>query len=89
VKVIFSGRAWADYRYWAQGDTKTLLRINELIEQCRRDPFGGIGKPEPLRGDLKGLWSRRISQSDRLIYRVAGKGDDQSLEIASCRFHYE
>jgi toxin YoeB len=63
-------------------------RINELIKQCKRTPFKGGGKPEPLRGDLTGWWSRRISQEDRMVYRVSGAGEAQSLEIAQLRFHY-
>jgi toxin YoeB len=66
-----------------------LARINELIKDGLRNPFGGIGKPEPLRGNLKGWWSRRITQEHRLVYRVRGTGDEQALEIASCRFHYD
>jgi toxin YoeB len=64
-----------------------LERLNALIRECQRQPFAGIGKPEPLRGDLKGWWSRRITVEDRLIYRVTGKAPNQQLEIAQCRFH--
>jgi toxin YoeB len=59
-----------------------------MIEQCKRTPFKGIGKPEPLRGNLKGWWSRRINQSDRMVYRVSGEGDKQCLEIAQLKHHY-
>jgi toxin YoeB len=59
-----------------------------LIKECRRSPFKGTGRPEPLRGDLQGWWSRRITVEDRLVYRVSGKGDAQALEIAQCRYHY-
>jgi toxin YoeB len=69
-------------------DPKWLLRLNGLIEACRRTPFKGSGKPEPLRGELSGLWSRRINRKDRLVYRVAGKQPDQQLEIVQCRGHY-
>jgi toxin YoeB len=65
-----------------------LARVNDLINDCRRSPFKGLGKPEPLRGDLQGWWSRRINTEDRLVYRVTGKPPDQALEIAQCRFHY-
>lgn len=65
-----------------------LSRINLLIAECLRHPFEGTGKPEPLRQNLKGWWSRRIDREHRLVYRVAGTGDAQALEIAQCRFHY-
>jgi toxin YoeB len=85
---MFADHAWEDYLYWQVHDANTLQRVNDLIEACRRDPFRGIGKPEPLKDDLKGWWSRRINTSDRLIYRVSGSGLAQALEIAQCRFHY-
>lgn len=88
MKIVFADHAWEDYQYWLDTDRKTLVRLNGLIEECRRTPFKGTGKPEPLRGDLKGWWSRRLTQEDRLVYRVEGKGKDQRLEIAQCRFHY-
>jgi toxin YoeB len=88
VKLVFSDAAWADYLHWVEADAKTLQRINALIEECRRGPFVGTGKPEPLKGDLQGWWSRRITREDRLVYRVIGQGADQRLEIAQCRFHY-
>ena len=88
VKLVFADQAWEDYLYWQETDRKTLKRVNDLIEECRRNPFKGTGKPEPLKGDLQGWWSRRITPEDRLVYRVEGKGKDQRLEIAQCRFHY-
>ena len=88
MKLVFADRAWQDYLHWQGVDANVLDRINSLIEECRRTPFKGTGKPEPLRGDLKGWWSRRITLQDRLVYRVAGAGKDQRLEIAQCRFHY-
>jgi toxin YoeB len=88
VRTIFSAQAWEDYLFWFETDPATLRRINALIGECRRSPFRGTGKPEPLKGDLQGWWSRRINREDRLVYRVRGKGDEQSLEIAQCRFHY-
>lgn len=88
MKLVFSDEAWEDYQYWLNTDSKTLTRINDLIEQCRRTPFKGTGKPEPLRGDLTGWWSRRINQADRMVYRVSGAGNEQCLEIAQLRFHY-
>ena len=65
-----------------------MERLNALIRECQREPFKGIGKPEPLRGDLQGWWSRRITLEDRLVYRVTASGAAQQLEIAQCRFHY-
>ena len=77
-----------DYLYWHAADAKVFARLNGLIEECRRVPFKGTGKPEPLKGDLSGWWSRRITASDRLVYRVRGTPPDQRLEIAQCRLHY-
>lgn len=88
MKLVFSSRAWEDYLHWQAHDPKTLDRINTLISECRRHPFAGIGKPEPLKGNLSGLWSRRITGEHRLIYRVAGAGEDQALQIVQCRYHY-
>ena len=88
MKLVFSEHAWADYLYWQATDTAMLHRLNELIRATLRDPFTGIGKPEPLRGDLSGFWSRRIDSAHRLVYRVSGKGDGQALEIVACRYHY-
>ena len=88
MKVIFASHAWEDYLFWAAQDRNGLARINDLIEDCRRRPFAGLGKPEPLKGDLRGWWSRRITVADRLVYRVSGSPPDQRLEIAQCRHHY-
>ncbi|MGC1301432.1 MAG: Txe/YoeB family addiction module toxin [Caulobacteraceae bacterium] len=88
MKLVFAAQAWEDYLHWQQMDKAVLERLNSLIKECRRDPFKGTGKPEPLKSDLKGWWSRRITLEDRLVYRVAGAGPDQRLEIAQCRFHY-
>ena len=88
MKLVFSDQAWEDYQYWISINDKERDRINELIKQCTRTPFKGTGKPEPLKGDLTGWWSRRISQEDRMVYRVSGTGDGQSLEIAQLQFHY-
>ena len=88
MKLIFSDQAWADYLHWQSAQPNTLERVNALIKDCRRSPFTGIGKPEPLRGDLQGWWSRRITLEDRLVYRVTGKGAAQQIGIAQCRFHY-
>jgi len=88
VKLLFAGTAWEDYLHWLAEDPKTLARINALIKECRRDPFRGTGKPEPLGGNLSGFWSRRIDREHRLVYRVSGKGEAQVMEIAQCRYHY-
>jgi toxin YoeB len=84
VKLVFHERAWEDYQYWLETDRDLLARVNSLIKECCRDPFRGIGKPEPLRGSLAGWWSRRITREHRLVYRR----QDDSLLIAQCRLHY-
>lgn len=76
--------AWEDYLYWQTQDRKTLKRINKLIQDTERHPFEGVGKPEPLRGNLSGYWSRRIDDVNRLVYSVKEK----TLIIVSCRTHY-
>lgn len=88
MKIVFADAAWEDYLHWQHTDRKMLRRLNDLIRECCRTPHKGTGKPEPLNGDFKGWWSRRITDKDRLVYRVAGKGADHRLEIAQCRFHY-
>jgi toxin YoeB len=84
MKLVFSDPAWEDYLYWQQSDKNILKRINELIKDIKRSSFTGIGKPEALKHNLAGFWSRRINSEHRIIYRV----DDDSFEIASCRYHY-
>ena len=86
--VTFSDRGWKEYTATFEADVRQLKKLNALMEECRRHPFTGTGKPEPLKDNLKGWWSRRISQEHRLVYRVTGSGDAQVLEIAQCRFHY-
>jgi toxin YoeB len=88
VNILWHPNAWEDYTHWAETDRNVLKRVNGLIGECRRTPFKGTGKPEPLKGDFKGWWSRRITDQDRLVYRVTGQGAEQRLEIAQCRFHY-
>ena len=88
MNLGFTPQGWADYLYWQERDRDLLGRINQLIRDTSRSPFSGIGKPEPLSGELKGWWSRRITQEHRLVYRVYGSGNQQSVQIASCRFHY-
>jgi toxin YoeB len=81
LSIRFTPAAWDDYTYWQGQDKKTLKRINLLIEAARRDPFVGIGKPEPLLGNLSGYWSRRIDEVNRLVYAV----DDIDLDVIACR----
>lgn len=88
MKLAFTPIGWDEYLAWQAAEPTALARVNALIEACRRTPFQGIGKPEPLKRDLQGWWSRRITQEHRLVYRVTGSGPDQRLEIAHCRYHY-
>ncbi|MEE4349187.1 MAG: Txe/YoeB family addiction module toxin [Pacificimonas sp.] len=88
MNIRFSARPWAEYLEWQSESDRDLKRLNALIEECTRSPFRGRGKPEPLRQNLKGWWSRRITKEHRLVYRVTGSGDQQCLDIAQCRFHY-
>jgi toxin YoeB len=88
LKVIFSSQSWDEYVAWQAEDPKLAARLNRLIDETMRDPFRGVGKPEPLRENWKGWWSRRIDDEHRLIYRITGAGDDQRLETAQCRYHY-
>jgi toxin YoeB len=83
-KFAWTSEAWDDYFYWQGQDRKTLKRINRLIEVSMRDPFEGVGKPEPLRESLAEFWSRRIDETNRLVYAV----DTQYLTKISCRYHY-
>jgi toxin YoeB len=88
LRVLFTDDAWDDYRWWATNDVDQLLRLNELIESVRRTPFKGIGKPEPLKGSLTKCWSRRLTLEHRLVYQVSGKGEEQTVTVLQCRFHY-
>ena len=88
MKIVFRAAAWRDYVAWSREDEKVFERLNALIEECLRNPFRGTGKPEPLRRNLTGWWSRRITGEHRLVYRVTGKGEAQALEVLSCRYHY-
>lgn len=89
MKLVFASAAWNDYVAWQDKDPDIVERINTLIGDTMRHPFKGIGKPEPLKRNLSGWWSRRITREHRLVYRVSGSGDAQALEILSCRYHYE
>ena len=84
MRIVFDEDAWQDCQHWAQHDRAMLKRLNRLIHDCIRSPFAGIGKPEALREDFSGWWSRRIDEEHRLVYQI--RGDD--LIIAQCRYHY-
>lgn len=84
MNKLWQDEAWEDYLYWQTQDKKTLKRINQLLQDISRNGFDGIGKPEPLKGDFSGWWSRRIDDKNRLIYRIK----NEQIEIAQCRSHY-
>jgi toxin YoeB len=82
--LCWTDEAWNDYVFWQGQDKKTLKRINKLISETKRSPFEGIGKPEPLKESLSGFWSRRIDDTNRLVYAV----EEKALTVISCRYHY-
>lgn len=84
-KISFSNRAWGEYCYWQTQDKKTLKRINILLQDILRNSYSGIGKPEPLKDNLTGLWSRRIDDANRIVYRITKDG----LEVVQCKGHYD
>jgi toxin YoeB len=84
VKLVFADAAWDDYLYWQRQDRRMVERINKLIKEVQREPFAGVGKPEPLKHALAGYWSRRITDEHRMVYKIAG----DSLLIAQLRYHY-
>jgi toxin YoeB len=84
VKLIFSDNAWEDYLHWQMNDKKILRRINALIKEIKRNPFEGIGKPEPLKHALSGYWSRRINDEHRIVYKASA----DAIQIAQLRYHY-
>ena len=84
MRLEFHGSGWSHYQFWIENDKSALKKLNRLIEECLRHPFEGTGKPEPLKGDLAGHWSRRIDREHRLVYRV----ENGSLIIVQCRYHY-
>ncbi len=89
MRVHFGDDGWEDYLHWVEADPAIHRGLNELIEDVRRHPFTGLGKPEALNGDLSGWWSRRITGEHRLVYRVQGRrGKDQRVEVIQCRYHY-
>ena len=83
--ITFTQNAWEDYTYWQSIDKKIVKKINELLKDIKRNPFDGIGKPEALKYDLAGYWSRRVDHEHRLVYQVK----DQSILVYACRFHYD
>ena len=85
TKITFSKNAWEDYVFWQTEDKRTLRKINSLIKDIQRTPYEGIGKPEPLKFDLAGFWSRRIDLEHRLVYQVV----NSEILIYACRFHYD
>ena len=85
LELLFTEPGWRDYLHWQQTDRRTVKRINALIRDTLRSPFQGIGKPEPLRHELQGCWSRRIDAEHRLVYEV----HEQQLRIIACRYHYQ
>ncbi len=89
MNLLFSAKAWKQYLFWQGEDAHVLQRINALLKDAQRDPFRGLGKPEPLKAEFRGYLSRRITAEHRLVYAVSGSGEDQQLTIVQCRFHYE
>jgi toxin YoeB len=88
MKIIFTPNAHKDIEYWKSANKSVLLKIFNLLDDIQNDPFQGLGKPEPLKGDFSGYWSRRITQEHRLVYKIDGKGKDKTLLIYQCRYHY-
>jgi toxin YoeB len=89
MNTEFTLNGWKDFEYWLENDLEVVNKIKDLIKSIKQTPFQGIGKPEPLKHDLKGFWSRRITGEHRLIYQISGtKGKDQKCSIIQCRFHY-
>lgn len=85
MKLVFHPDGWEDYLHWQETDRKRLRKVNGLIKECLRTPFEGTGKPEPLKGEFSGWWSRRIDHEHRLVYRAT----DDALLVAQCRYHYD
>jgi toxin YoeB len=89
LKLLWTAKGWDEYVFWLQADPEMTRKINVLLRDIRRDPFRGLGKPEPLKGNFKGWWSRRITEEHRLVYRVQGTASNRHVEITQCRWHYE
>ena len=84
MNILFTDEAWEDYLYWQQYDKKLVKKINSLIKEMKRTPFEGTGKPEPLKHEMQGCWSRRVNQEHRIVYEVF----DEQINIIACRYHY-
>lgn len=84
MRLVFTERGWEDHQFWQQTDPRIVRKLNGLLKECARTPYTGTGKPEPLREDFAGWWSRRITEEHRLVYRIEG---DQ-LVVSQCRYHY-
>ncbi len=84
MRLIWGEKSWSDYLYWQSADKRTLKKINALLQDIKRNPFDGLGKPEPLKYEMAGTWSRRITQEHRLVYEVF----EESILVVSCRYHY-
>ena len=84
MNIIWTPKAWEEYEHWQNTEPDKVEKINTLIKDCKRNPFNGLGKPEPLKGNLKGYWSRRITWEHRLVYSASATG----ITIVQCRFHY-
>lgn len=90
MNLVFTPEAWEDFEYWMDNDQEAENKIRELLKEIKRTPFHGLGKPEALKHNLKGFWSRRIKGEHRLVYQLSGiKGKDQQCAIVQCRFHYK
>lgn len=90
MRIEFTGHAWEDFEYWLETDPAVVEKIKDLLKEIRKTPLQGLGKPEPLKFQLQGYWSRRITAEHRLVYRVDGKkGSDQRCFVIQCRFHYD
>ena len=85
MRLLWEDRAWKDYTYWKEQDRKTLKKIKSILKDLQRNPFEGVGKPEPLKGSLSGMWSRRIDETNRIVYYA----QDDILFVISCRGHYD
>jgi len=89
MEISFSKNGWSDFTYWIETDKDMIVKIKALIQSIHSTPFKGLGKPEPLKHDFRGFWSRRITQEHRLIYSITGtKGKDQKCLVIQCRYHY-
>ncbi len=88
MQIIFSKKAWEQFQYWVKEDRDIAQKIIVLVNDIMRNPFKGLGKPEPLKNELKGYWSRRITHEHRLVYKVQGQGEERRVIVVMCRFHY-